>query len=392
MSKQNLDLDVIIVGGGPGGSTAGYILSKLGLDVLIIDKRIFPRPKLCGGLISLKTLDLLKNIFKEPLSTLQEKGVINYYTSRYEINYKFEKTISKGFSSYPFYFVDRRVYDNYLLKKAKEVGTKVIEGNKVKQVDLISREVLLSNGVKFKSKFIIGADGVNSVIRQEFIRNRLIKKNQWQHNLATALECFIDRNDLKEDKFHYPILSFGFVKYGYAWLFPNKEKIIIGVGALNRKNNGYFVKAIKDFMSALKINLEIVPKISGHPIPYGNFDINPVFKNNVILIGDAGGVVDPLWGEGIFYAQKTAEFASFAILKNIRENRKIESTYLGLLREYISSELKYAKRLRGLIFSKINTTFNFYPLKLILKFAKNRFLELIQGVRSYKWLLKKSTK
>ena len=62
-----LDHDVIVVGAGPAGSTAGYILSNLGLKVLIIDKESFPRNKLCGGGVTLKTLQLLVKIFGEDL-------------------------------------------------------------------------------------------------------------------------------------------------------------------------------------------------------------------------------------------------------------------------------------------------------------------------------------
>ena len=60
---MNNHFDVIIIGGGPGGSTAGYILAKLGLSTLIIDKEVFPRDKLCGGLVSLKSVHVLNKIF-----------------------------------------------------------------------------------------------------------------------------------------------------------------------------------------------------------------------------------------------------------------------------------------------------------------------------------------
>ena len=70
--------DVIIAGGGPAGSTAGYILSKAGLNVLIIDKSNFPRKKLCGGLITYKTIRLLERVFGETASSLDEKGIIDF--------------------------------------------------------------------------------------------------------------------------------------------------------------------------------------------------------------------------------------------------------------------------------------------------------------------------
>ena len=57
------DYDVIIIGGGLAGSTAGYLLTKLGIKTLIVDKAVFPRKKLCGGFITLKSFYLIKKIF-----------------------------------------------------------------------------------------------------------------------------------------------------------------------------------------------------------------------------------------------------------------------------------------------------------------------------------------
>ena len=80
--------DVIIVGGGPAGSTAGYLLCNFGFNVIIIDKSNFPRRKLCGGLISYKTLKLLDRIFGETESSLRTKHILNFQSDHYEVFYK----------------------------------------------------------------------------------------------------------------------------------------------------------------------------------------------------------------------------------------------------------------------------------------------------------------
>ncbi|MHA1488006.1 MAG: FAD-dependent monooxygenase [Promethearchaeota archaeon] len=114
MSQQSVDYDVTIVGGGPGGSTAGYLLKRLGLNVQIIDKDIFPRQKLCGGILTFKTFKLLKRVFGETVESLLDKHIIDYFTNRFEINYKVKRVMSSNISQFPFYFVDRLVYDNFL--------------------------------------------------------------------------------------------------------------------------------------------------------------------------------------------------------------------------------------------------------------------------------------
>ena len=84
--SQSVDYDVIIVGGGPGGSTAGYLLKRLGLNVQIIDTDIFPRQKLCGRILTFKTFKLLKRVFGETVESLLEKHNINYFTNCFILN------------------------------------------------------------------------------------------------------------------------------------------------------------------------------------------------------------------------------------------------------------------------------------------------------------------
>ncbi len=376
--------DVIIVGGGPGGSTAGYILSKQGLKVVIIDKEKFPRPKLCGGLASLKTLDLLYKIFNESVSSLYKKGLINYLSDHHEIYYKFERYITRNPSPLPFFFVDRLIYDNFLLQKAKDAGAKVLEGEIIKLVDIDSCEVVLSNGEKFKSKFLIGADGANSIVRQEFIEKGLIDEEHVRHKMATGIEVYINRKELKKDIFDHPILIFGVVKWGYAWIFPNKDRIVVGLGALNRKNKGGFTKAIKGILSAIKLNPQYVPKIQGHPVPYGNFIYNPVYDNKVILIGDAGCYVDPMYGEGLYFSSKTGEFASLAILKYFNKSKLIEAYYMQQMRQYILPTLKNLTRLRWLCYVSVDVALKYYPIQFLIRRFEKTFLEIINGIRPFR--------
>jgi len=372
MLEDSSKYDVIIVGGGPAGSTAGYLLSNFGFNVVIIDKSNFPRRKLCGGLISYKTLKLLNRIFDETESSLRKKHILIFQSDHYEVFYK-NKRMVKNSLDIPFYFVDRQIYDSFLLEKAKEAGADLIEGEEVKAFNLSPGEVITSTGRILKAKFIVGADGVNSIMRKELFLKDEIDMHKWQHNLATALEVFIDRAEIRKTVDH-PIIFFGFVNWGYSWIFPNKDSLIVGLGGLNRANKNNFLDLFHNFLalSVLNLNRGRTSKIAAHPVPAGNFLLKPVLKN-VVLVGDAAGFVDPITDEGIFYAQRSAELASWAIYKSEHNNENLEISYLQLLRKYVYPELEYAKKVKWLIFVCFNKL-HCYPMKILLNILdKKRF-------------------
>ncbi|MHA1292513.1 MAG: geranylgeranyl reductase family protein [Promethearchaeota archaeon] len=383
MDSDILNYDVIIIGGGPAGSTAGFLLSKLGFKVIIIDKERFPRPKLCGGLLSLKTLDLNYKLFNESISSLYRKEIINYLSDHHEIYYKFERYITRNKSPFPFFFVDRLVYDNFLLQKAKDAGATVLEGTIIKKVDIDSCKVILKDDKILRSKFLIGADGANSIVRQEYLKKGLIKEEYLRRYMATGIEAHISRSDLKRDIFDHPILILGIINWGYAWIFPNKDRLVVGLGALNQKNKGNFIKVLKDILSTIKINPNAKIKIKGHPVPYGNFIYNPVY-NKVILIGDAGCYVDPMYGEGLYFAQKTAECASLTIQKCFNRSEMIKPYYIQQLNKYIFPLLKNFIRLRWLCYNSLNVGLKFYPIQLLIRLFEKKFLEIINGVRPFR--------
>ena len=122
---MNYESDVAIIGAGPAGSTAAFCLSKVGLNVILIDKCFFPRDKLCGGLVSTKALKLLERFFNETEESLKEKQIINFSSNKFEFVCK-KKSLAKCYTKIPTHFVERTVYDKFLLDKAVDSGVKII--------------------------------------------------------------------------------------------------------------------------------------------------------------------------------------------------------------------------------------------------------------------------
>jgi menaquinone-9 beta-reductase len=376
--------DVVIVGGGPAGATAAYLLKLQGLDVVVVDKSTFPREKLCGGLLTYKTLRLLYRIYGDTLKTLQEKHIIEYISNAFEIRIE-DKLFSSDIADPPFVLVDRYIYDNYLLERAKEVGVNVIEGDSVKHVDPSKQQVLTSSGKILQTRFILGADGVNSIVRKALPETKF-KQNSWKDNLAAGLEVFIPRSDINTS-FECPVVYFGLVNWGYAWVFPNKERVVVGVGALARHNKS-MRDSLETILSLIGYKKAPLPQPLGHPVPYGNFLSSPAY-GSILLLGDSAGLVDPFIGEGIYYAQRSAEIASKCIQEAMSEGTCIEVAYPRYLRESILKELAIIKRTRWLLFG-MASNLHYVPLKVFLRIlGPRRGIELVQGIRSYQWYRKR---
>ncbi|HNE05380.1 MAG TPA: FAD-dependent monooxygenase, partial [Anaerolineales bacterium] len=218
MSNEN-NFDVIIVGGGPAGSTAAYLLKQQSLDVLIIDKDKFPRMKLCGGLLTDKTLKILDEIYGDTIQTLIDKGVINYVSYSYELRTK-DEIWNAGHSAIPSVIVNRYIYDHYLLNRSLEAGAHILHQDRVTKVDISNNTVTTISGKTLKAKIIIGADGANSVVRKAMNKS-IYDPQKWIKGLATGLEVTIPRANVGLDV-SGPIIFFDIVPWGYGWVFPNK--------------------------------------------------------------------------------------------------------------------------------------------------------------------------
>jgi geranylgeranyl reductase family protein len=379
--------DVIIAGAGPAGSTAGFILSRSGLKVLLIDKSRFPREKVCGGMITYKTVRLLERVFGLTVTSLSEKGIIEYEAASYEVRSK-NSVIAHGKYAIPFRFIDRKRYDYFLLTMARESGAEVIEGDRIASLDVLRSAVTTASGRQFAAHAIIGADGVNSRIRRSFPSD-LFGREDWNENLAAAHEIAVSRDDL-DQQVNYPVLYYDFIEFGYAWIFPHGEKAVIGMCGLKSKNSKNILSAFRGFLSALNVPLKQDHKIFSYVLPYGNYLPEPVFRN-ILLVGDAAGLADPLLGEGIFYAQRSAEMAAQAIMGSLQRDgyhNLLKSRYLELLRAHIYTELVYAGKIQETIFTRLRN-YRWLPLRILMTMYGDRPIEAVHGIRSYRWMKKR---
>jgi len=324
---------VVIIGGGPAGSISGFLLKNSGFNVLIIDKKEFPREKLCGGLVTQKSVNLLKEIFDEKFvnSLIEDKK------NNVQIYFK-NKLISSVKTKIPFYLVDRKIFDYLLLKKYLEIGGELKTKTSFSKIN--ENKIELTNGETVEFKYLIGADGALSKVRNYIDPN--FKPSGY------CLESFI-KSDVEDNNLK---IYFGDLKTGYGWIFPRNNTNVVGIGAdfsLNKNNfQNYYESVVKE-------TCDFIPKPKGAFIPFGEIVEKPAKENKLFLIGDAAGLVDPVTGEGIYYALKSGELIANSI---INSNSKIsaEEIYLNSIK-IIQKEIKMRKPVRKIVYGKGNSLF-----------------------------------
>lgn len=292
--------DAVIIGAGPAGAYAGCLLAKAGLKVGLIDRRNFPRDKLCGGLLTYKTLRLLQPIFSD--NQLDKFSITTAH-----IFFQGKSTGSFELLS-PTYTIRRLQFDALLVKVAQQQGIHIHLGASLQSIDFEQREIYLSDGYKFKYSVLIGADGALSKVRHLLG----LPKN----DMGFCIEAYIPWEQFRHsERLHAGgiELYYGGYSNGYGWVFPNKNSVAVGIGNLEQ---GIAEKGLltqyRRFLSEIAISGNTKPM--GAYIPSGtSVALGTSSQENLCLIGDAAGLIDPFTGEGIYYALLSAQVAANCI-------------------------------------------------------------------------------
>ncbi len=281
--------DVVIIGGGPSGTSTGAMLQQKGISTLIIDRQTFPRKKLCAGGVTPQSKALYDQIFGAENYTFSDKtDVFNIYFM--------EKFILKGDSFYNLNFVRREVFDNQLLTRYKNLGGKTIEGKKAIKFDLENSVVTLEDGQQIGYKVLVGADGATSMVRKQFIKD-------YSPNIF-CMETYP-----KNTKDEHAVSLYAGLGGGYGWVFPHGDNVAVGYcGPISYSKQNF--EEFEDFLKLTGFSSEGCD-IRGAYIPTEPVQ-TPCYKN-VLLVGDAGGFVFPFTGEGLYFAPYTGIRASQVI-------------------------------------------------------------------------------
>jgi geranylgeranyl reductase family protein len=282
--------DVLVIGGGPAGSTAAWQLRRLGFDVVVWDRKTFPRDKICAGWITphvVTALELDLAAYAAGGRTCQP--ILGFQVSRQgdrEARVRYSLPVSYG--------IRRCEFDHYLLDRS---GAERRLGEPVRTLERRDGHWVLNGAVR--APLLVGAGGHFCPVAQR-LGARLgqgepvvaAQETEFRLTPEQARACRIEP-DLPEVFFTRDLK-------GYGWVFRKGEYINIGLGRQgNDKLAGHVAEFLQWLAARAKIPAELGAKLGGHPYLLYTQAPRPLIGDQALLIGDAAGLAYPKSGEGI---------------------------------------------------------------------------------------------
>jgi flavin-dependent dehydrogenase len=384
MTEQTTD--ILIIGGGPAGSTTALFLSQLGFNITIIEKKVFPRETLCGEFLSEEVTDILKelNLFDDFISLKPNK--LKSFRAVDESGIELVSDLN-----FEAFAMKRSIFDSLLLETAKVRKVNIIQPAEVISIiksnsNFIS-EIVDESGNKsqIKSKLVIAAYGKQNILDKKLLRDFVNKKsnlNGVKFHVPVKLlkNSFNDEIRIYMDKELYcgmnqvsnTEMTICFLENRKQSKIPSRERLIEII-----KSNKYFQKVFSDE------TIDYIKSADVHGTGNIYFGSREVVQNGIIMVGDAARVISPLAGDGIGMAMESAKLlfeiiGEFGIDESTRE--KLFSLYKKRYEKIFNKRLSTAKIIQGII---LNRKLRRIGFRVVKKYP-SLLLYLIKFTRSYK--------
>ncbi|PRX45585.1 geranylgeranyl reductase family protein [Prauserella shujinwangii] len=323
------DAEVIVVGAGPAGSTVATYLARAGVDVLLLEKTTFPRDKVCGDGLTPRGV---KQLIDLGIDTSQEAGWVHSRGLRILTGELTLELDWPDLASYPPYGVarTRHDFDDLLARTAVKAGARLRERTTVtgaitdertgRVVGVEAKAGEDRRPVSYRAPLVLACDGVSARLALSVgiekddrrpmgvaVRRYYRSPRHAEPYIEGHLELW-DRSDPARPR----------LLPGYGWAFPLGDGTVnVGLGILSTS------KAFRntDYRALLRSWLDSTPeewgyrednavgRIGGAGLPMG-FNRTPHYRDGLLLLGDAGGMVSPFNGEGISAAMESAQLAA----------------------------------------------------------------------------------
>ncbi len=364
------EFDTIIIGGGLSGSSTALNLSKKGYSVLIVEKDKLGNIKPCAGGMASSMKEFL------PLDIDQAiESKIKNVEFRWESS---DNVVADLSGESPFWIIRREKLDKLLLDEALKYGSEIIRPVQVKNINSQNKtwEIKCSNNIIYKSKFLVIADGSQSKWASHF--NLGPRKPRFANTLALRLDGL---GDIPKDSVRF---EFGFIKYGFAWAFPLKDSVNIGLGTfINNKlldDEALNNKVIKSF-GFDDLSFKLVHKQLR--IWNGLHNLN---GDRVIVVGDAASLCDPFLAEGIRPSLISSYYAAESIHQCFLSNKNDLNNYSLNINNNWGKSMAWGKRIAQIFYRFPKTG---YQLGVKRKTAPKRIAQILSGQMSYEDIAKR---
>ncbi len=332
------EADVIVVGAGPAGSATAFYLAQAGLDVLVLEKSTFPREKVCGDGLTPRAVRQLVQMgvpFPEEDGWIRNRGLrIIGGGVRLEMDWP-DLTTYPGFGLVQ----PRRSFDETLARHAEKAGVRVLEGVTVtgpllddrtgRLTGVTARPTAPARGAAgqpaeegseraYRARIIVAADGNSSRLS---VSMGLRKRDDRPLGVAVRTYYTSPRHDDDYLESWLELWDGERLLPGYGWIFGMGDGTSnVGLGLLNTSE----AFANIDYRALLRRWLAGMPAewgyteenrtapVRGAALPMG-FNRTPHYTRGLLLVGDAGGMVNPFNGEGIAYAMESGSIAARVI-------------------------------------------------------------------------------
>ena len=329
MSSATQHADVVVVGAGPGGSATAYHLAQAGLDVLLLEKSAFPREKVCGDGLTPRAVKALisMGVDIDAPGWARNKGLrIIGGGCRMELDWP-------ELATYPdFGLVRTRLdFDEILARTAQKAGARLQEltevtgplldesgrivGVRARRVPEDPRDRHESPEEPYTAKLVVAADGVSGRLP---LSMGIAKRDDRPMGVAVRRYYTSPRTNDDYLESWLELWQGDTLLPGYGWIFGVGDGTVnVGLGLLNTSEafQGTNYRALlTQWLAGMPeewgfTEENAVGKVQGGALPMG-FNRQPHYARGLMLVGDAGGVVNPFNGEGIAYAMETGELAA----------------------------------------------------------------------------------
>lgn len=323
--------DIAVVGAGPAGAMAARLCAQAGRSVVLIEREALPRYKTCGGGVVPRAAELMDIDISPAIERTCRRIALHVPGLPPQIAQHGDEPL--------IHMTMRDTLDALLTRAATDAGAELRAACRVIGLtEHDDRITLATEQGDIEARHLLAADGA---------RSRIARLAGWieTRRFAPAVEWEVQVDEADMQRHSAAVrFDFDFVRGGYAWVFPKRRHLSIGLGRL-REGDANLNEAAARYLDVLGINRDTPMQRHGYVVPIAP-RTDAIARRRILLLGDAAGLADPVAAEGITHALYSARLAAEAVTQSNDPAR----AYAQLIEQHLMPELRAARILSRLLY------------------------------------------